>query len=144
MQEAERAGIHTQIGDALQECGRGRAHQQRRQQSVFLRARDIDFVDIAGYLVLSEKIGAQSGTRNACLTLDRGYTFRRHARPIGDRRLGNAQTTSELSDATYGTEGFGETGVAHSVSLFFTPEFLARFRNDNLLPSGVQSAIQIP
>ena len=57
MRDAERADVAAQTGQPLQQRGVRRARQQGGEQRVFLRARDIDLVDVAGRRLTPNRSG---------------------------------------------------------------------------------------
>ena len=89
MRHAERRRIAAQRCKAAQKFRVRRARQQRRQQRVFLRAREIDFIDAGGLIVLAVQIGPQNRASDAGQRFDRQNAFGRNARPIRHRGLGN-------------------------------------------------------
>ena len=110
----------------LQKGGIRRARQQGREQRVFLRAGEIDFVDAGGLVVLVVEIGPQDRARDAGRRFDREHPLGWNPRPIRYRRLGNSDSARKLGDAAGGADRFLESSVCHVVSLP-SPVFYCRF-----------------
>ena len=82
MGDAQRRRIAAQLGQTAQQLRVRRSRQQRRQQRVFLRAREIDFVDVVGHLLSAVKIGPQDRARDTGHGFDREHALGGNARPI--------------------------------------------------------------
>ncbi len=107
-------GVAAQFAELLEQRGVGRARQQRRQQRIFLRARGIDLVDVAGR-VGAEQIGPQDRAVDAGGGFDGEHALRRDAIPIRNRRLRNSDAARELAHAADGADRFLQSGVSHRV-----------------------------
>jgi hypothetical protein len=130
MHDAEWRRIAAQRGQPVQQGMVGRARQQRGEQRIFLRAGGIDLVYIAGTrILLAEEIGAQHAAIDPGRGLDRCHALRRYARPVGDRRLGDANFSGKRTDAAGGTYCFVEARIAHGTSFS-----LFQFNSRSLLP----------
>ena len=107
MRHPERAGIAAQLGQIRQQLRVRRACEQRGDQRVFLRARRIHFVDVAGHLFSAVQIGPQSGAIDAGDGFDRNDPLRGNASPVGDGRLRNTNLTRKLADTAGGANSLG-------------------------------------
>ncbi len=120
MRQSERARIAAQRGEARKQRGIRRARQQHRQQRVFLRARGIDLVDIAGRAgVLSVKIGPQNRPAHAGRRLDREHALGGNARPVRNRRLRYADFTGKRADPAGDADRFVQAYIPHRRFFFY-------------------------
>ena len=87
MRHADRGRIAAQLRQRLQQGRIGSAGQQGGEQRIFLRARRIDFIDIAARGHAAEKIGTQDGAGDIGHALDDGDPLGRHAVPVRYGRL---------------------------------------------------------
>ena len=98
MRDAERAGIAAEPRKARKQVGIRSTREQRRQQGVLARPREIDLVDFACRRLAIE-IGAQAHTRDAGCCLDGEHALCGNLVPVGDGWLRYANTTGEFGDA---------------------------------------------
>ena len=88
MRQTERRGIAAQLRKARDSKSRiRRARQQRGEQRIFLRARGIDFIDIAGHLVSAVEIRPQHRAIDAGRRLDGDH-------PFGGNRVSSSKRTA--------------------------------------------------
>jgi hypothetical protein len=79
-----------------------RAPEQRRDQRIFLSARCIHVIDVAGHFCVAVKIGPQDRAIDAGDGLDRDHPFCGNACPVGHGRLGNTDLARKFADAADG------------------------------------------
>ena len=85
----------------------GRARQKRGEQRVFLGARGIDLFDVPTIRVtLAIEIRTQHAAIDAGRRFDGDDALRGNARPVGYRRLGNANFSGKRPHAAGGTNCF--------------------------------------
>jgi len=81
MRNTERRRVEAQLGERGEQLLRWRGGEQRGEERVFLRARDIHVVSL-DQITLAVEIGPQLYARNSGRRLDGEYAFGRHAIPI--------------------------------------------------------------
>ena len=112
MRHAERRGIAAEFREPLEQRRVGRTRQQRRQKRVFLRARRVDFVDVARH-VSAEQIGTQHRRGSRRLQFDREHAFGRDTIPVRDRRLRDSYFAREFAHAANGADRFLQSWISH-------------------------------
>ena len=98
MRDAERAGIAAEPRKARKQVGIGSTREQRRQEGVLARPREVDLVDFACSR-LAIKIGTQAHTRDAGCCLNGEHALCGNLVPVGDGWLRYPNTAGEFGDA---------------------------------------------
>ena len=123
----------------------GRAREQRREQRIFLRARrDRRRRRRSAHCV--RRRGRAAGLRvDAGRRLDREHALGGNARPVGHRRLRDADLARKLADAAGGADRFVEPGCPASLGSPRALVFLgtsairmADFNRERLCPHGIR------
>ncbi len=102
MRDAERRRIAAQFGDLFEQVCVGRARKQAGEQRIFLRARQIDVVDV-GFAV---QIRAQNRAADAAHGFHRQHALGGYPDPVGDRWLGDSDAARKFRDAADGANRF--------------------------------------
>ena len=117
MRDAERRRIAAQLGKLFEQLRIGRAREQAGEQRIFLRAREIDVIDV-GFAV---EIGPQNRAADAAHGFHREHALGGYSGPIGDGGLGDADAARKFGDAADGANGFLQSPVRHGrFSLLFS------------------------
>ena len=112
MRDAERACVAAKAREPREQIGVGRAREQRGEERVFLRAREIELVDIRVGLFAIE-IGPQAHARNAGRRLDGEYALGGNFVPVRHGRLRDADTAGELGNPTDRLDRCAQSRITH-------------------------------
>ena len=119
MRNPERARVAPEPCQALHQLGVGRARQQRGDERVFLRPREVDLVHVRRLLAI--EVGAQPHAGDTGRRLDRQHAFRGNLVPVGYGRLRNANPARELGNPADRLYGFTQTRIAHQSLWLWVP-----------------------
>ncbi len=112
--QSDRRSVAAQAAQPVQQPGIRSPRQKHREQRVFLRARGVDLVEVAAEAgMLGVKVGTQHRATDAGHGLDRQHALGRDARPVGYRRLGNANFPGKRADPAGDAYRFVQTLVPH-------------------------------
>ena len=115
MREAERRRIAAAVATSrASSVGIRRAREQRGEQRIFLRAREIDLVDVGCTAGSPIEIGPQTHARDAGRGLDRKHALGGNRVPVRNGRLRNTDAAREFGDAADGLDRFLKSRIAHS------------------------------
>jgi len=107
--------ITVQLRDLLEQCGRRRGREQRREQRVFLGAPRVDRINRVvrrsrPAIEIRTKLFAGYARRG----FHRNHTLRRHPVPVRHGGLGNAYFSGKLGNAARRINGTFKACIAHA------------------------------